>query len=678
MKIVIQNEQGVVEEIEIAEGAVFSVGRQPDVNDIIINDIKASRKHGKITVAAESITFEDLGSGNGTFQQGKQAGDDATLVTGERLEANTPFTMAIGDAVLIGSTTITLQESSAPEPKPESGPSEIPEGQAGMLECLSGGLAGQSFGLGETAIVLGRIPTCHLRINDGLASRRNSEIVKDGSVYKLKDLGSSNGTFVNDAKITEATLCEGDVLRIGESTFRYSFVAQKDAPPVPVEPQAAAPQTAAPAPAPEGGQTQVVPDKSISMVSVVVGLAVLVGCIVAGMHFLGGDKTPKPDQPDPVDGPDNPTPPEKTSYPVMLGKPKALDMHVTLEKTANVEAASQIVVPFQSGLKVETVHVKDQQRVKKDDPLVSFELTETLKTARTQAQASVASARAEVQKAVRALKNAVDNLKIAQEAFDKNKALYDGGNLVQTEWDKIRKNRNNARTDVDVRQQEKKQADEKVIQAEADVKEVNSKIKDLTVKAKAGGIVNGLDLKKGDSVVPGKDSLTLIEYEKEVKVVAAIPEDDIAKVREGMKATVWLSRAPKVRFEGTVTLIPSAARQRNYDVELKVPNKDRHFRPGAQVLVRFLVETRKGVLALPSAVVIPGKRGGFYVFVCDEKAATASRVPVRRGVETEHEGRTWVEVLPDTTSMRTVKAGDAVVFDGHRSLQDGASVTIKK
>ena len=73
--------------------------------------------------------------------------------------------------------------------------------------------------------VIGRLPECNLRIESKALSRRHAQIdVKDGSVT-VKDLGSTNGTFVDGKKITEEVeLKNGQSLRVGplETTVQIS------------------------------------------------------------------------------------------------------------------------------------------------------------------------------------------------------------------------------------------------------------------------------------------------------------------------------------------------------------------------------------------------------------------------------------------------------------------------
>jgi adenylate cyclase len=77
----------------------------------------------------------------------------------------------------------------------------------------------------HTPLIIGRAPTCDLPVFDPTISRRHAELVCDEDTVSLRDLGSSNGTFVNGAKVTEATLEVDDLVAFGKVAFRLeSFV----------------------------------------------------------------------------------------------------------------------------------------------------------------------------------------------------------------------------------------------------------------------------------------------------------------------------------------------------------------------------------------------------------------------------------------------------------------------
>jgi len=79
----------------------------------------------------------------------------------------------------------------------------------------------------ERSLVIGRSRGCDLRLPDSDTSRRHAEIYKDADGYVLRDLGSTNGTFVNDRQIQEHRLEPGDRVLIGGSEMTFCQIARE-------------------------------------------------------------------------------------------------------------------------------------------------------------------------------------------------------------------------------------------------------------------------------------------------------------------------------------------------------------------------------------------------------------------------------------------------------------------
>lgn len=94
--------------------------------------------------------------------------------------------------------------------------------------------AGSLLRLGCDIVSLGRSATATILLDDVSVSRRHAEIRADPLGYRIVDLGSLNGTYVNDAPVEEALLVHGDDIRIGR--FRLCFLTTVPGPPgAPVE-----------------------------------------------------------------------------------------------------------------------------------------------------------------------------------------------------------------------------------------------------------------------------------------------------------------------------------------------------------------------------------------------------------------------------------------------------------
>ena len=70
------------------------------------------------------------------------------------------------------------------------------------LSFRSGPLAGQTVEVGGASFVIGRDPSCDLHLEDGRVSREHAALQATGGAAELTDLDSSNGTFVDGARIT--------------------------------------------------------------------------------------------------------------------------------------------------------------------------------------------------------------------------------------------------------------------------------------------------------------------------------------------------------------------------------------------------------------------------------------------------------------------------------------------
>src|SRR5215211_3251872 len=81
----------------------------------------------------------------------------------------------------------------------------------------------RSFDLKLNApLIVGRAPTCDLSVADPTISRRHAELIVDEEQVTLRDLGSSNGTFVNGHKVAAATLEVDDLIAFGKVAFRLA------------------------------------------------------------------------------------------------------------------------------------------------------------------------------------------------------------------------------------------------------------------------------------------------------------------------------------------------------------------------------------------------------------------------------------------------------------------------
>lgn len=192
------------------------VGRE---GDILITDTGVSRRHACITLDGSNLSLLDLGSSNGTLLNSKRiaSGSTAPLSEGD--------TISFGEfqaKLSLPGTSNSTQVLHSNKTAAISGPP--------VVEVAPGTLEGSdmSFALKKGANSFGRKADNDVTITDPYVSGKHGiiELAEDGIF--LTDVGSSNGTLLNDAKLTPnmRTLITGDdEIRLGSLVFRVKVTS---------------------------------------------------------------------------------------------------------------------------------------------------------------------------------------------------------------------------------------------------------------------------------------------------------------------------------------------------------------------------------------------------------------------------------------------------------------------
>ena len=94
------------------------------------------------------------------------------------------------------------------------------QGEAHLWVC-SGKNIGRRFALDKPNMVIGRSSTADIPVVDERVSQQHAVIEQREGVHFLRDLGSTNGCFINNQRLHEAPLRDGDLLQVGETVFEY-------------------------------------------------------------------------------------------------------------------------------------------------------------------------------------------------------------------------------------------------------------------------------------------------------------------------------------------------------------------------------------------------------------------------------------------------------------------------
>jgi pSer/pThr/pTyr-binding forkhead associated (FHA) protein len=113
-----------------------------------------------------------------------------------------------------------LQEAHGPSDDVQVDLSQLPS-EGGVLIVRSGAQAGETFVLADPLTRLGRHPDSEIMLDDITVSRRHADVERTASGYIVRDAGSLNGTYVNQERVDETPLRQGDELQVGK--FRLVF-----------------------------------------------------------------------------------------------------------------------------------------------------------------------------------------------------------------------------------------------------------------------------------------------------------------------------------------------------------------------------------------------------------------------------------------------------------------------
>ena len=99
--------------------------------------------------------------------------------------------------------------------------SDRPVGKEACLVVIYGLDLGKKYNVDRPSVVIGRSSKADIQIDQESVSRNHCKLINTGKSVMLRDLGSTNGTYVNDELVDEYVLRDGDFIKIGRCIFKF-------------------------------------------------------------------------------------------------------------------------------------------------------------------------------------------------------------------------------------------------------------------------------------------------------------------------------------------------------------------------------------------------------------------------------------------------------------------------
>jgi pSer/pThr/pTyr-binding forkhead associated (FHA) protein len=194
------------------EGTTIGIGRAEENPVGLFGDAAVQPRHALIEHRNDNYSIRNMAVQAGTF------------VNGNRIET---AILHEGDKIQIGGYQLSFHVRTEARDGRSAPPVENTQRAMAPVSVVAGGapylarLNGERLKLEKPVIRIGRALDNDIVLQDASVSRHHAEIERRDGVFLMRDLGSQNGTWVADNRITEVRLTPGDHLRIGDAAFTF-------------------------------------------------------------------------------------------------------------------------------------------------------------------------------------------------------------------------------------------------------------------------------------------------------------------------------------------------------------------------------------------------------------------------------------------------------------------------
>jgi RND family efflux transporter MFP subunit len=234
----------------------------------------------------------------------------------------------------------------------------------------------------------------------------------------------------------------------------------------------------------------------------------------------------------------------------------------------------------------------------------------------------------------------------AKDAYNRIKTVHDQGSLPEIKWVEMESKLEQAKSSLDI---------------------AKNNLDKCKLYAPVSGMVGRRNIEPGMSAITITSApLELVDI-KQVYVKISVPENEVAKIVKGMRASFTVSALEDREFKGEVANISLVADRisRTYETKILVQNPNMAIKPGMVCDVKMETSMEKEVIMVPNQSVSKDNENKVYVFVVDTTAKRAKKQIIKTGRYLD----SGLEVLSGLV------AGQVIVNEGKEKLSDNCLIS---
>lgn len=319
---------------------------------------------------------------------------------------------------------------------------------------------------------------------------------------------------------------------------------------------------------------------------------------------------------------------EKTKEKTILvntSKVEAVSESFSLKYSGSIEASQTIPLSFETTGTVNKIFIEVGDAVKKGQKLASIDNSNMQNIYNTM----------------------LAKFKQAQDAYDRLKVVHDEGSLPEIKWVEMESNYEQAKSALEMSK---------------------NNLEKCTMISPADGFIGRRNIEPGQSSIGiSMAPIELVKIET-VHIKISVPENEIGKIKMGMKATITISALGNKSYEGTITNVGVVADRfsRTYDVKIAVKNADLEMKPGMVCDVTLNTPTENELVIIPYSSVSKDTEGNTFVYLVSPDKRTVKKQIIEIG----NYQSSGVEVL-DGLALNQI-----IVVEGKEKLSDNSVISL--